>query len=132
MGPLTHENRLTNQSIKLSILMDAAIVYAIIRLIGTHRLYSQLTEPSRNRSVGDILALVLILTMPRARGRPYRGAGWYAADSRRKRHKLFERALVLAKRKKCRETTTTNSPSITYVKEILTMELPPDCAKSAV
>jgi hypothetical protein len=124
MGPLTRENRPANQSIKLSALMAAATIYAIIRLFGTLRMYSQLTEPSKNRSEGDILALVLIFIMPRARGRPRRGAGWYAADSRRKRHKRFERALVLAKRKRRRETTAIDSPPRTYVEEISTMELP--------
>jgi hypothetical protein len=130
MGPLTRENRPASQSIKLSALMAAAIVYAIIRLTGTHRMYSQPTEQRRNRSIGDILALVLIFTMLRARGRPRRGAGWYATDSRRKRHKRFERALVLAKRKRRRETIATNSPPRTYVEEISTMELPPDFSKS--
>jgi hypothetical protein len=117
-GPLTRENRPASQSIKLSALMAAATIYAIISLLGTLRMHLQLTEPSKNRSEGEILALVLIFIMPRARGRPRRGAGWYAADSRRKRHKRFERALVLAKRKRRRETTAVDSPPRTYVEEI--------------
>jgi hypothetical protein len=64
--------------------------------------------------------------MPRARGRPRRGAGWYAVDSRRKRHKKFERALVLAKRKRPRESKETDSPPRTYVEEIPSAELPHD------
>jgi hypothetical protein len=110
MGPLTSEHRPASQSIKLSALMAATIVYVIIRLTGTLRMHSKLAEQSRNRRAGDILALVLILTMPRARGRPRRGAGWYAAESREKRHKRFERALLLAKRKRRRETIATSSP----------------------
>jgi hypothetical protein len=84
MGPLMHEHRPASQSIKLSTLMVAAIVYAIIHLTGTLRVHSKLTEQSRNSSAGDTLALILILTMPRVRGRPRRGADWYAVDYRRK------------------------------------------------
>jgi hypothetical protein len=47
-------------------------------------------------------------------------------DSRRKRHKRFERALVLAKRKRRRDTIATNSTLRTYIEEIMTMELPPN------
>jgi hypothetical protein len=63
MGPLTHKNRPASQRIKLSALMVVAIVYAIIHLTRTLRMYLKLTEQRRNRSIGDIMALVLILTM---------------------------------------------------------------------
>jgi hypothetical protein len=110
--------------------MAAATIYAIISLLGTLRMHLQLTELRKNRSEGEILALVLIFIMPRARGRPCREAGWYVADSKWKRHKRFERALVLTKRRRHRETTAVDSPPKTYVKEILAMELPHDFSES--
>lgn len=126
MGPLTREQKPASQSIKLSALMAAAIVYVIFRFNETLRMHSKLAKQSRNRRGGNTLALLLILTMPRARGRPRRGVGWYAVESRRKRHKRFERALLLAKRKRRRETIATNLPPRTYVEETPFMELPPD------
>jgi hypothetical protein len=99
-------------------------------LTGPLRMQLKLVEQSKNRSAGGILALALTLTMPRARGRPRRGAGWYAVDSRRKRHKRFERALLLAKRKRRGEAIATSSPPRTYVEEDLSIELPPDFSES--
>jgi hypothetical protein len=129
-GPLTRANRPASQSIKPSALMATTTIFALINLLGSLGMHSQLTEPSKNRRAGEVLALVLILIMPRARGRPRRGAGWYAADSRRKRHKRFERALVLAKKKRPREAKAADSPPRTYVEEIPSMELPHDFSES--
>jgi hypothetical protein len=110
MEPLTREQGTTSQSIKLSALMLAAMVYVIISSIEPPRMHLNLVEQSKNRCAGGILALALALIMPRARGRPHRGAGWYAADARKKRHKRFERALLLAKTKHRVGATTPNSP----------------------
>jgi hypothetical protein len=79
--------------------MVAAMVYVIISLIGPLRMQLNFVEQSKNHCAGGILALALALIMPRARGRPRRGVGWYAADARKKQHKRFERALLLAKTK---------------------------------
>jgi hypothetical protein len=106
--------------------MAATIVYVIIRLTRPLNMQLKLVKKSKNRCAGGILALALTLTMPRARGRPRRGAGWYTVDSRRKRHKRFERALLLAKRKRRGEAIAISSPPRTYVKEDLSIELPPD------
>jgi hypothetical protein len=47
-------------------------------------------------------------TMPRIRGTPRRGAAWYAAESRRKRRKDFERAMaIVARRRRTRARLTT-------------------------
>ena len=81
MGPLTREHRPASESIKLSALMVAAMVYVIISLIGPGKMHLNLVEQSKNRCIGGILALALTLIMPRARGRPRRGAGWYATDA---------------------------------------------------
>jgi hypothetical protein len=110
--------------------MATTTIFALINLLGGFGMHWQLTEPSKNRRAGEVLALVLILIMPRARGRPRRGAGWYAADSRWKRHKRFERALVLAKKKRPRESKATDLPPRTYVEEIPSMELPHEFSES--
>jgi hypothetical protein len=64
--------------------------------------------------------------MPRVRGRPHRGSGWYAADSRRKRHWNFKCAMTLAKQRRRRAITATSSPLGTVVEEDLSIDLPPD------
>jgi hypothetical protein len=130
MRHLTCENRLANQRIKLSALMAVTTIYSLIILLGTLRIDLQLTEPSKNNCEGEILARILSFIMLRARGRPHKGAGWYVTDSRWKRHKRFEQALVLAKRKRHRETTIVESPPRTYIEEIMTMELPHDFYES--
>jgi hypothetical protein len=99
MGPLTSEHRLASQSIKLSALMAAAIIYALTRLTGSLSVSSKLAGQRSSSSALDTLALILALAMPWARGRPHRGAGWYAANSRRKRHKRFEQAVIMAKKR---------------------------------
>jgi hypothetical protein len=130
MGPLTRTNRPASQSIKPSALMATTTIFALINLLDSLRMHSQLTEPRKNRRVGEVLAPVLILIMPRARERPRKGAGWYVADSQWKRHKQFERALVLANKKRPREATAVDSPPRTYVEEIPSMELPHDFSES--
>jgi hypothetical protein len=69
-------------------------------------------EPSKSRD------RAWLLSMPRARGWPRRGAAWYAADSRRKRQKNFEKALALASRRKTRKSRRLGMPPMVYVEEI--------------
>jgi hypothetical protein len=123
MGPLTSEHRPAIQSIKLVALMAATIIYVITHLTGSLRVHSKLAEKSRSSSAFDTLALILTLAMPWARGRPRRGADWYAADSRRKRHKRFEWALLLAKKRRRWATIVMRSPPRTFIEEISNMEL---------
>jgi hypothetical protein len=130
MGPLTSEHRPASQSIKLSALMATTIIYAITCLTRSLSVHSKLAEQRSSNRALDTLALILALAIPRARGRPCRGAGWYAADSRRKRHKRFERALIMAKKRRRQATTRTSSPPKTFVEEVPNMELPPDFSES--
>lgn len=132
MEPLAREQGTTSQSIKLSALMVAAMVYVIFRLTGPPIMNLKFFEQSRYRRAGGILALALPLTMPLERARPRRGAGWYATDARNKRHKKFERALLLVKRKRRGEAIAASSPPRTYVEEDLSLELPPDFSKSCL
>ena len=42
------------------------------------------------------LAIYQTHTMPRARGKPRKGAAWYMAESQRQRKKKFEKAIAMA------------------------------------
>jgi hypothetical protein len=75
--------------------------------------------------LGD-LVLTSISGMPRLRGRPRRGAGWYAAASRRKRHREFQATVTLARRRHRRTILTVDSPPGTFVQEDSSAQLPPD------
>jgi hypothetical protein len=64
--------------------------------------------------------------MPRARGKPRRGAAWYIAESRRQRQKKFEQALAMVSFQRHRKPRT---PSMAYVEEITledTMQIYPN------
>ena len=96
-----------SKSIKLSALMLAAMGYVFISLSGPPIMHSNLLQQGKHCCAKGF---TLALTMARARGRPRRGAGWYAVDTRRKRHERFARAMLLDKEKCRRGTTTANSP----------------------
>ena len=55
--------------------------------------------------------------MPRIKGRPRRGTCWYAAESRRKRHKNFTQAIRAVQRKRRAIFTTVLSPPRTFGEE---------------
>ena len=61
--------------------------------------------------------------MPRIRGRPRRGAAWYAAESRRKRKAIFERALAIASR---RRKLKLRAPPPVVVEEVIPPDGPPN------
>jgi hypothetical protein len=61
------------------------------------------------------LAIYRTPTMPRARGKPRRGAAWYTAESRRQRKKNFEKAIAMAA---SRRRTTPRTPPMAYVEEV--------------
>jgi hypothetical protein len=90
----------------------------------------KLAEQRGSSSVLSALALILALSMPRVRGKPRRGAGWYATESRRKRHRKFERAMIMAEQRRRRVNTAESSPPRTFVEEVPNMELPPDFSES--
>jgi hypothetical protein len=75
--------------------------------------------------LGD-LVFTSVSGMPRLRGRPRRGAGWYAAASRRKRHREFQAAVTLARRRRRRNILAADSPPGTIVQEDSSAQLPPD------
>jgi hypothetical protein len=69
-----------------------------------------------------------ILAMPRIRGRPRRGAAWYAAASRRKRKAQFEAAMAIVTRRRrhsSRHSTRPRTPPMAYVEEVVPDEGPP-------
>jgi hypothetical protein len=110
--------------------MATTTIFSLINILGGFGMHWEIIEPSKHSSAGEVLALVLILTMPRARGIPHRGTGWYAANARRERHKKFKRALVLAKQKRPRASKEADSPPLPYVEEIPLMELPHNFSES--
>jgi hypothetical protein len=63
-------------------------------------------EPGRKHlhitriNTGDISCILRNAAMPRIRGKPRRGAAWYAAESRRRRKKEFERAMAIVARRR--------------------------------
>jgi hypothetical protein len=61
------------------------------------------------------LVISRVSTMPRARGKPRRGAAWYTAESRRQRQKKFEQALAMASIRRRKKPRT---PPMAYVEEI--------------
>jgi hypothetical protein len=130
MRPCTSDLSPVCQSIKLMALMAITAFYPSTCLTGSSNVPLKLPEPRGcNRALGD-LALNFALAMPRVRGRPRRGAGWYTADSRRKRHRNFKRAMTLAKQRRRRAITAASSPPGTVVEEDLSIELPPDFSES--
>jgi hypothetical protein len=68
--------------------------------------------------------------MPRLRGRPRRGAGWYAAASRRKRHREFQTAVTLARQRRRRAIRAAVSPPGTTVVEDSSIQLPEDFSET--
>jgi hypothetical protein len=70
-----------------------------------------------SRAVHPLGTLVIprVSTMPRARGKPRRGAAWYMAESRRQRQRKFEQALAIASTRRRRKSRT---PPMAYVEEI--------------
>jgi hypothetical protein len=72
------------------------------------------------------LALLSVPAMPRLRGKPRRGAGWYAAASRRKRHREIQNAVTLVRRRRRQAIRAVNSPPGTIIEEDPSIQLPPD------
>jgi hypothetical protein len=98
--------------------MAIATIFALISSLSGFGMIQKVVESNRDNFVVGTLALALVLSMPRERGQPRRGAGWYVADSRWKRQKKFEKALSLAKRGRHRKSRGTGTPSMAYVEEI--------------
>jgi hypothetical protein len=78
MQPSTSAFSSDSQSIKLMALMALIAAYPPISLLGSSIVFGQLpAQRGCYRALGD-LALNFAPVMPRLRGRPRRGAGWYA------------------------------------------------------
>ena len=119
------------QSIKLSALMFfSALGYVFYSRAGygyVYDFYASLPQPAHHCRAGGF---TFAFTMPRIRGQPRWGVGWYAAESQRKRPQKFTRAIRVA-RKKCRASATaTPSPPRTYVEEDLSIMLLVDFSES--
>jgi hypothetical protein len=65
---------------------------------------------------GRTLVIYQTPTMPRARGKPRRGAAWYTTESRHQRKKKFEKAITMAA---IRRSTTPRMPPMAYVEEVI-------------
>jgi hypothetical protein len=57
--------------------------------------------------------------MPRARGKPRRGAAWYTVESRRQRKQNFERVIAMVTRRRKEKPRT---PPMAYVEEVILEE----------
>jgi hypothetical protein len=98
--------------------MAIAIIFFLISSLRGFGMIQKVAEPNRDNLTVGTPTIALFLSMPRVRGRPRRGAGWYADDLRRKRQKKFERALTLAKRRRPRKSIGIGMPPMVYVEEI--------------
>jgi len=130
MGLRTSFHKTDSQSINLLALMVAIIIYPSSSIDGNLGVSSKLVEQWGSCGVFGVLALLLAPAMPRLRGKPRRGAGWYAADSIRKRHRNFQRAVSMARQRRRRVNTAASSPPRTFVEEDPDLELPPDFSES--
>jgi hypothetical protein len=130
MNRCTSDFSPTSQSIKLMALMVLILAYPPTNLPGSSIVPWQLPEQkSCNRALDDS-ALNFALAMLRLRGRPRRGDGWYAAESRRKRHWEFKHTMTLARHRRRQATMVAGSPPSTIVEEYLSIELPLDFSES--
>jgi hypothetical protein len=131
-SPLKRVKRTTHQSIKHLALMvrTVTITLTLISCLDGYAMHLQIRPVecwSRNNLPVNISAIARLLHMPRARGRPRRGAAWYAYDSRRKRQKKFERALALASARTTRKHGRPRTPPMAYVEETAPDEPIQDC-----
>jgi hypothetical protein len=122
-SPLKRAKGTTHQSIKHSALMvdTVTINLTLISCLDGYAMHLQIQFVecwSRDNLSVNISAIAQLLHMPRARGRPRRGAAWYAYDSRRKRQKKFERALALASARATRKHGRHRTPPMAYVEEV--------------
>jgi hypothetical protein len=115
-----------SQSIKLLALMAAIIICPSSSIDENRRVSSKLVVQRCSCDVVGILALLLAPAMSRLRGKPRRGTGWYVVDSRRKRHRNFQRAVRVIRQRWRRANIAAGSPPRTLVEEDPNLELPLD------
>jgi hypothetical protein len=108
------------QRTQLSNLMAFMTIFGLINPAASSIILDQPSVQS------DFSILLSVPAMPRLRGKPRRGARWYAAASRRKRHRDFQRALSLAKRRRRQASRAVNSPPSTVIEEGPSTQLPLD------
>jgi hypothetical protein len=102
------------------------VILILINRLDNNERYSNFTEP--NAEPPEFWSRVILplgtsdisrfLNMPRARGKPRRGAAWYSFESRRQRQKKFEKALALASSRRNRKSGRPRTPPMAYVEEI--------------
>jgi hypothetical protein len=124
MSPLARENCTRRQCIQHPALMASMVMIA--RGIITAGNWSEkqwflavFISPAQEfralRNFGRGEACSNASTMPRLRGKPRRGSAWQRAESRRQRHRKFERALVLASARRKEQQRT---PPMEIIEEI--------------
>jgi hypothetical protein len=97
---------------------------SLIPVSWVQRLHLATPPPLRSNltDAGSIKILRRVPVMPRIRGRPRRGAAWYAAESRRKQKAKFERAMAIAAR---RRKIKRRTPPKVIVEEVIPASGPP-------
>jgi hypothetical protein len=118
MRPCISDHSPVSQSIKLWDLMALTMIYFRTCLTGSSNVPPKPPEQWDCSSVLGVLALNLALAMPRVRGRPRRGADWYASNSRRKRHRNFKRVVTIARQRQRRAIIAASSPPKPFWKKI--------------
>jgi hypothetical protein len=99
------------QSTQLGTLMAFIVIYWPINPLASSIMLERTSVQQ------GFLALLSVSTMPRLRGKPRRGASWYAAASRRKRHKEIQNAVSLARKRRRQAIRAVNSPPGTVIEE---------------
>jgi hypothetical protein len=75
------------------------------------------------------IAIRIVITMPRERGKPRHGSAWYTFAARQKRQQRLERALSMAKTQIARRARISWSPPMAFVEEVLPeepLQIPPE------
>jgi hypothetical protein len=116
----TSARDLIRQRTQLSNLMAFMVIFGLINPAAGSIILDQPSVQS------DSSILLSVSAMPRLRGTPRRGARWYAAASRRKRHKAFQHALSLARRRRRQASRAVISPPGTVIEEDPSTHLPLD------
>jgi hypothetical protein len=72
----------------------------------------------RGSHLVEVLVIALLIYMSRERGRPRKGAAWYAFVAHWKRHHRFERAFSMARTQRIHRTRKSRSPLVAYVEDV--------------
>jgi hypothetical protein len=115
MDLLARERRTDQQSTRCKVLMAFMVIMEVmyISVAGFVHCYRHSSRPPTLLANSPQLvqrdrtgSLTLLVIMPRLRGRPRRGTGWRAPETRRQRHQRFVRAFHVAKQNRRGGATT--------------------------